>query len=75
MDDTEIKVPMLKAISAWCAALITSAWQTWNVIPWDRLAQFAAFLYSLALLWEYVRMRWMNPKRQPQQQEVKDVSE
>ena len=55
MNDTDIKLPMVKLISAWLTALLASAWQTFSVIPWDKLAQFAAFVYSCALLWEWLR--------------------
>lgn len=55
MHDTDIKLPMLKFASAWITVVLASAWHTFSVIPWDKLAQFAAFVYSCALIWEWVR--------------------
>lgn len=56
--DEEIKIPVLKAISAWLIAIATSMWQTFSQVPWDKLAQFAAFLYSVCLIYEYLRKRF-----------------
>lgn len=56
--DEEIKIPVLKAISAWLIAIATSMWHTFSQVPWDKLAQFAAFLYSLCLIYEYLRKRF-----------------
>ena len=61
MDDTEVKFPMIKAITAWIAALLSSflspAWETFTSISWDKLAQFAAFVYSLCLIYEWAKKK------------------
>lgn len=60
---SEIKTPMFKAITAWAAALGTSTWQIWYQLPWDRFAQFAAFIYSLCLIWEYACKKRLKERR------------
>lgn len=45
---------MLKAILAWTLALLTDStsfvWDVFVSMPWDKLAQFAAFVYSVKLI-------------------------
>lgn len=55
--DTDVKAPMLKAISAWLVVLVTTVWEKFTILPWDKFAQFAAFVYSCCLIWEYVRKK------------------
>lgn len=62
-DVAELKAPMFKAVSAWIAALGTSAWESWHQVPWDKFAQFAAFVYSVCLIIEFVRKRRLKERR------------
>lgn len=55
--NTTITFPMLKAISAWLAALSTSLWNTWVSVSWDKAAQFAAFIYTLCLISDWIRKK------------------
>lgn len=60
--DTEVKAPVLKLITAWLAAgfsnFFTSAWESFTVIPWDKLASFAAFIYTTCLAVEWIVKKW-----------------
>lgn len=60
MDNNEIRLPFVKALTAWLMAILASVWQTFSAIPWDVLAQFAAFSYSCVLLGEWL---WKRYKR------------
>lgn len=62
---TEISRPLFKAISAWAAVMLTSMWHTFTIIPWDKFAQFAAFVYSLCLLYEYIKKKADKKKLDP----------
>ncbi len=64
---------MIKAITAWAAAIFASAWDgaaqlfQWHwaiftTLPWDKFAQFAAFIYSCCLIWEFLRKRSKKDK-------------
>lgn len=55
--DTDVKAPMLKAITAWIAVAFTTLWTHFTTLPWDKFAQFAAFLYSCCLIWEFLRKK------------------
>lgn len=70
LHEEDIKMPIIKAVSAWLLAVITSLWQTFSTIPWDKLAQFAAFVYSICLIYEYVRKKVI-----PEQEEKLDGSD
>lgn len=61
-DIDEIKLPFVKAITAWLMAILASLWQTFSEIPWDLLAQFAAFSYSCVLLGEWALKKWKKRK-------------
>lgn len=54
---TEISRPILKVVTVWTAAMLTSLWHTFTVIPWDKCAQFAAFVYSLCLIYEWIKKK------------------
>ena len=56
-DHQEITHPGIKVTTAWLTAILTSGWQTFSTIPWDKLAQFAAFLYTIVLIIEWIRKR------------------
>lgn len=56
--DTDVKAPVIKAIIAWIAAIVTSAMEVFSTIPWDKLAQFAAFIYSCILIWDHLRKKF-----------------
>lgn len=64
----EVQAPVWKAVSLWVIAVLTDStmffWETFNSIPWDKFAQFAAFIYSLCLIYEYVRKRIRNGTKQ-----------
>ena len=53
--DFAVSHPWLKLITLWLTTLTTSLWTTFSTIHWDKLAQFAAFIYSLVLLVEWAR--------------------
>lgn len=53
----DYKVATMKAVIAWIAAIGSSLWQTWSSVPWDKFAQFAAFIYSVLLIIDYIRKR------------------
>ena len=53
MDDLEVRFPVLKVISVWLTIWLTTMWQSFSEVPWEILAQFAAFLYSAVLLLEW----------------------
>lgn len=57
MSDTDVKAPMFKLITAWLIAIWSSTIDIFASIPWDKLAQFAAFVYSCLLIYEYIRKR------------------
>lgn len=61
LHDTELKAPVIKVTTAWLAALLTDSmsfvWSAFSSVPWDKLAQFAAFVYSLCLIYEWLRKR------------------
>lgn len=65
---SEIHAPVWKAVSLWVIAVLTDStmffWETFNNIPWDKFAQFAAFIYSLCLIYEYVRKKIRNGTKQ-----------
>lgn len=56
-DDTHIRYPTFKLLSTWLATLGSSMWAVFSNVPWEVLAQFAAFLYSCTLLYEWVVKR------------------
>lgn len=60
MEEQDVKLPFIKATSAWLTILLSSMWQTFSDVPWDVLAQFAAFAYSAALLGEWI---WKKVKQ------------
>ena len=62
---TEISRPILKAVTAWIFAMLTSLWHSFSTIPWDKFAQFAAFVYSLCLIYEYLKKKWAQSKESP----------
>ncbi len=53
MNDLEVRFPVLKVISVWFTIWLTTLWQSFSEVPWEILAQFAAFLYSVVLLLEW----------------------
>lgn len=65
-DTTEVKAPMIKVITAWVVALFsnffTQMWQAFQQAPWDKLAQFAAFIYTMCLLVEWIVKRWRKTR-------------
>lgn len=65
---TEIQAPIFKVVSAWIVALLADPmlffWHAFNETPWDKLAQFAAFVYSLCLIYEYLRKKFRNGTKQ-----------
>lgn len=54
MNDLEVRFPALKVISVWFTIWLTTLWQSFSEVPWEILAQFAAFLYSVVLLVEWM---------------------
>lgn len=54
MNDLEVRFPVLKVISVWFTIWLTTLWQSFSEVPWEILAQFAAFLYSAVLLVEWM---------------------
>ena len=66
LTDTELKAPVIKVTTAWLAALLTDSmsfvWNTFSSVPWDKMAQFAAFVYSLCLIYEYISKRIRRKK-------------
>lgn len=54
MNDLEVRFPVLKVISVWFTVWLTTLWQSFSEVPWEILAQFAAFLYSVVLLVEWM---------------------
>ena len=60
--DIDVKAPMLKMISAWVVALVTSAWHTWQAFPWSTLAQFLAAVYSAMLIVELIVKKYRKWK-------------
>lgn len=50
----DVNHPGLKVTTAWLTTLLASTWQSFHGIPWDKLAQFAAFVYSCVLIYEWV---------------------
>lgn len=61
-ESTEIKAPVIKITTAWLAALFSdffmSLWHVFKETPWDKLAQFAAFIYTVCLIIEWGVKRW-----------------
>lgn len=68
--DTDVKAPMLKAITAWIAVAFTTLWTHFTTLPWDKFAQFAAFLYSCCLIWEFLRKKIKKGKTNGTEQDV-----
>lgn len=72
MPTPEIRGTTVKLVSAWIAALITDSMSVmWNLITavhWDKLAQFAAFVYSLCLIYEH-----FANKRKKRDKEINNV--
>lgn len=62
MDDSTVKAPLFKVISAWILTWLASVWQVFSAIPWDMLAQFIAFVYSCALLYEWIHKKLKKRK-------------
>lgn len=72
-DPSVIHRPIIKACTAWCGAGAANvaeaaveatppdAWQWLHSVPWGTLASFAAFLYSAALLLEWLWKRFTRP--------------
>ena len=50
----EIRAPFFKAVSAWVVAMLSSLWVSFTMVHWDKLAQFAAFIYTCSLIFEYL---------------------
>ena len=48
----------MKVASAWLLTLVASVWQNFVSLPWGALAQFAAFLYSCSLIYEWLREKF-----------------
>lgn len=63
MDDMEVRFPVLKVISVWFTIWLTTLWQSFSEVPWEILAQFAAFLYSGVLLVEWMIKKVRRFKR------------
>lgn len=65
---TEIQAPLFKVISLWVLAVLTDStlffWNAFTTIPWDKFAQFAAFIYSLCLIYEWIRKKFQNGTKQ-----------
>ena len=68
--DTDVKAPMLKAITAWLAVAFTSLWSSFTSLPWDKFAQFAAFVYSCCLIWEFLRKKFKQGKTNGTEQDI-----
>ncbi|MFV0408918.1 MAG: hypothetical protein ACK5LJ_04220 [Paracoccus sp. (in: a-proteobacteria)] len=62
MTDSNVKLPVLKVMSAWLATFLAGTWNVFASVPWEILAQFAAFLYTLALLVEWISKKLRNKK-------------
>ena len=54
MDDTDVKMPVIKCISVWITVFLSSFWQVFAATPWEILAQFLAFVYSMILVCEWI---------------------
>lgn len=56
--DSEMRASVIKGILAWTAALLTDSvsflWHVFSNVHWDKFAQFAAFIYSICLIYEYL---------------------
>lgn len=63
MDDLEVRFPVLKVISVWLTIWLATLWQSFSEVPWEILAQFAAFLYSAVLLMEWAIKKVRRSKR------------
>lgn len=65
-ETTEVKAPVIKLITAWGAALFSDffvqLWNAFQAAPWDKLAQFAAFIYTMCLIVEWVVKRWRKTR-------------
>lgn len=62
-DDSDFNVGLFKAGVAWVMAITTSLWEAWSTVPWDKFAQFAAFVYSVCLIIEFLRKKWLKRAR------------
>lgn len=64
MEHLDIRFPVTKMISAWLTVFLSSLWGAFTSVPWEVLAQFAAFAYSVALLWEFVskKIKYKEPE-------------
>lgn len=73
VEELEMRAPVLKATLAWALALLTDSasflWYTISWVHWDKLAQFAAFVYSVHLIWEF------HAKRKAKKKEKEDGTE
>ena len=63
MEQSSVKHPGLKMISAWLSVYLSYMWQSFTEVPWEILAQFAAFIYSCALILEWVIKRFRSSDR------------
>lgn len=62
MKNQDITYPGIKVTTAWLTTLLASTWQTFSGMPWDKLAQFAAFIYSLVLIYEWISKKIQKSK-------------
>ena len=63
MEQSSVQHQWLKMISAWLTVFVSSTWQSFTEVPWEILAQFAAFIYSCALILEWVVKRFRSSDR------------
>lgn len=66
--ETEIQFKGLKITTVWGAVLSTKIlsdmWIAFYSVPWDKLAQFAAFIYTVFLATEFIVKKirlWRTP--------------
>ena len=57
-NDHTAEAQLMKVTSAWVVTFVASVWQHFVSLPWGTLAQFAAFLYSCSLIYEWLRKKF-----------------
>lgn len=58
----DVRAPILKLTSAWGFTLLTSMFETWREFPWDKAAQFMAFIYSALIVYEWISKKYRKTR-------------